>query len=106
MKRAIYVYKKIDNRKVESTVILKCKADKIEDFRTAVIKLVNETVKESGCETFKIFQNNAQPDEFILWEIFKDEAAMDIHMKMVYTQECFSLGLFEVILVTHHTEVV
>ena len=96
----------MSNKKIESTVILKCKANKIEAFRVAVAKLVNETVKESGCEIFKIFQNNAQSDEFILWEIFKDEASMDIHMKAPYTQECFSLGLFEVLSATDHTEVV
>ncbi|PXV67980.1 quinol monooxygenase YgiN [Dysgonomonas alginatilytica] len=95
----------MDNRKVESTVILKCKTNKIQEFRIAVAKLVNETVKEPGCEIFRIFQNNAQPDEFILWEIFKDAAALDIHMKAAHTQECFSLGLFEVVSATHHTEV-
>lgn len=56
----------MNNGKVESTVVLKCKADKIEQFKIAVSQLVYETVKEPGCEIFKIFQNKAQPDEFIL----------------------------------------
>lgn len=95
----------MDNKKVESTVVLKCKTNKIQEFKIAASKLVSETVKEPGCEIFKIFQSIAQPDEFILWEIFKDEAALDIHMKSTHTQECFSLGLFEVVSATHHTEV-
>lgn len=95
----------MDSGKVESTVVLKCKADKIEQFKVAVSQLVHETVKEPGCEIFKIFQNKAQPDEFILWEIFKDEASLDLHMKSKYTQECFSLGLFEAVSATYHTEV-
>ena len=96
----------MDSEKVESTVVLKCKADKIEEFKIAVSQLVHETVKESGCELFKIFQNKALPDEFILWEIFKDEVSLNLHMKSEYTQECFSLGLFEVVSATHHTEII
>lgn len=95
----------MENKKVESTVVLKCKVGKVQEFKIAVSKLVNETVKEPGCEIFKIFQNNAQPDEFILWEIFRSEEALNIHMKSTHTQECFSLGLFEVVSATHHTEV-
>lgn len=96
----------MNNRKVESTVVLKCKTNKIKEFKMAVSKLVNETIQEPGCEIFKIFQSSVQPEEFILWEIFKDEAALDIHMKSVHTQECFSLGLFEVVSATHHAEVI
>lgn len=94
------------DQKQESTVLLKCKADKIQEFKSAVSKLVDKTVKEPGCEIFKIFQNNENPDEFILWEIFKDKESLDTHMDSEHTQECFALGLFEVVSATHHTEII
>lgn len=92
------------SKKIESTVILKCKSDKIEEFKIAVKQLVDYTVRESGCELFRIFQNKEKADEFILWEIFEDEAALELHMNAEYTQACFALGLFEPVKVIHQSE--
>ncbi len=93
------------NVKKESTVLLKCKADKIEEFKVAVKELIKETVKEPGCELFKIFQVEDKPDHFVLWEVFKNQTALDIHMESNHTKTCFALGLFDPISLTHHTEV-
>lgn len=93
------------NRKIESTAVLKCKADKIEEFKLAIIELINKTVKEPGCEYFKIFQSDEKPDEFILWEIFENQEALDIHMESAHTRKCFALGLFELACITHQTGV-
>lgn len=92
------------SKKIESTVILKCKPDKIEEFKIVVKQLIAKTVKEPGCELFRIFQNKEKADEFVLWEIFKDEKAMEIHMNAEYTQACFALGLFEPVIVIHQNE--
>lgn len=93
------------NQKIESTAILKCKADKIEEFKLAIIELVRETEKEPGCEYFKIFQSNEKPEEFILWEIFDNQEALNIHMESEHTKKCFALGLFELVSITHQTGV-
>lgn len=92
-------------KKIESTAILNCKADKIEELKTALIELVNETVKEPGSELFRFFQNNEKPEEFVLWEIFKDQEALDLHMNSTHTQKIFALDLFELVSITHQTEV-
>lgn len=93
------------SNKIESTVILKCKADKIEEFKTAVSEFVSETVKESGCELFKILQNRDKSDEFTLWEIFTNQESLDIHMKSLHTQKIFALGLFEMVTKINQLEV-
>lgn len=93
------------NQKIESTAILKCKADKIDEFKLAIVELVRETIKESGCEYFKMFQSNENPEEFILWEIFNSQEALDIHMESEHTKKCFALGLFELVSIVHQTEV-
>jgi len=91
--------------KIESTVILKCKADKIEEFKAAVIEFVNDTVKEPGCELFKILQNRDKADEFTLWEIFKNQEALDLHMKSEHTKKIFTLGKFEMLSKINQVEV-
>ncbi|WP_165041393.1 putative quinol monooxygenase [Dysgonomonas sp. ZJ709] len=93
------------SNKIESTVILKCAPNKIEEFKIAVAELIKETVKEPGCELFRIFQNNEKPDEFILWEIFTNEWAMQEHMKKEHEKKYFALGLFEPLSAIHHSEI-
>ncbi|WP_165025829.1 putative quinol monooxygenase [Dysgonomonas sp. ZJ279] len=93
------------SQKVESTVILRCKKGKTAEFKNAVIKLVKETEKELGCELFRIFENKDNSEEFVLWEIFKNEEALEAHMQAAHTKECFALGLFEPISFIHHIEV-
>lgn len=95
----------MSTKKVESTVTLRCKIDRIDVFKDAIIKLIRETEKEPGCELFRIFQKNDIPEEFILWEIFKNNEALKVHMEAPYTKECFSLGLFEPVFSIHHTEI-
>ncbi len=41
---------------------------------------MDETVKELGSVIFKLFQSREIADQFILWEIFKDQEAFDSHM--------------------------
>ena len=94
------------NKKIESTVILKGEQEKIEEFKIAVAELIRETKKEPGVKVFRVFQNDLISDEFILWEVFKNQEAMDIHMESEHTKKCFSLGLFKPVSVTHHTEIV
>ena len=93
------------DRKIESTAILKCKADRIEEFKLAIVELVSKTEKEPGCEYFKIFQSDEDPEEFILWEIFNNQEALDIQIESEHTKKCFALGLFELVSIIHQTEV-
>jgi quinol monooxygenase YgiN len=58
-----------------------------------------EVVKEPGCEQFEVFQSAVNPDRLVLLEHWKDQAALDAHMKVNATrppmQEGLRLGMGE-----------
>lgn len=92
------------NHKTEATVLIKSKAGKAQELKSAILDLIEETLNEPGCELFKVFQHKANPEEFTLWEIFSNPAALKEHMDKSYTQQFFSLGLTESISASHHVQ--
>jgi quinol monooxygenase YgiN len=41
-----------------------------------------EAMKEPGCEQFEVFQSVLNPDKLALLELWKDQAALDVHAKV------------------------
>ena len=41
-----------------------------------------EVIQEPGCEQFEIFQSVLNPDKLTLLELWKDQAALDVHAKV------------------------
>lgn len=93
------------NPKVEATALIKSKPGKANVLKAALLDLIEETLKEPGCELFKIFQHDADPEALTLWEIFSSQAALTAHLQQSYTQKFFALELTESISVTHHRAV-
>ena len=52
-----------------------------------------EVVKEPGCEQFEAFQSAVNPDRLTLLEHWKDQAALDVHMKVNATRTPIPEGL-------------
>lgn len=52
-----------------------------------------EVVKEPGCEQFEVFQSAVTPDRLTLLEHWKDQAALDVHMKVNATRTPIPEGL-------------
>jgi len=50
-------------------------------------------VTEPGCEQFEAFQSVADPDKVVLLEHWKDQAALDAHMKVNATRAPIPEGL-------------
>lgn len=48
---------------------------------------------EPGCEQFEAFQSVADPDKIVLLEHWKDQAALDAHMKVNATRPPMREGL-------------
>lgn len=43
--------------------------------------------KEPGCERFDVLQKPAQPNEIVLYEIYRDRAAFDAHLASAHFKE-------------------
>lgn len=60
-----------------------------------VLEFVKQTVKESGCIEFFAVPGNLELKEILLWEIWKNEEALQDHMNEKYTKELLSKNLIE-----------
>ncbi len=54
-----------------------------------------EVAQEPGCEQFEVFQSVLDPDKLALLELWKDQAALDVHAKVNATRAPVPAGLRE-----------
>ena len=52
-----------------------------------------DVMKEPGCEQFEVFQSVLNPDKLALLELWKDQAALDVHAKVNQTRAPLPPGL-------------
>jgi quinol monooxygenase YgiN len=52
-----------------------------------------EVMQEPGCEQFEVFQSVLNPDKLALLELWKDQAALDVHAKVNETRAPLPAGL-------------
>jgi quinol monooxygenase YgiN len=52
-----------------------------------------DVLKEPGCEQFEVFQSVLNPDKLTLLELWKDQAALDVHAKVNTTRAPLPDGL-------------
>jgi quinol monooxygenase YgiN len=52
-----------------------------------------ECMQEPGCEQFEVFQSVLNPDRLALLELWKDQAALDVHAKLNATRAPMPEGL-------------
>jgi len=52
-----------------------------------------DVMKEPGCEQFEVFQSVLNPDRLALLELWKDQAALDVHAGVNATRAPLPPGL-------------
>ncbi len=52
-----------------------------------------DVMKEPGCEQFEVFQSVLNPDKLTLLELWKDQAALDVHAEVNKTRAPLPAGL-------------
>jgi quinol monooxygenase YgiN len=52
-----------------------------------------DVMREPGCEQFEVFQSVLNPDKLTLLELWKDQAALDVHAKVNTTRAPLPEGL-------------
>lgn len=92
------------SEKIEITAFIKAVPGQAEPLKKAIVELIEKTLEEPGCEIFKVFQSHENSEQFILWEIFTDQSALQAHMAKDYTKKYFSLGLALETTATRHSE--
>ena len=69
-------------------------------------KLQTQTRKELGCISFTFYQSKQELDTFILFEQFKDQASLDVHLTLAHTHKFFKHQLVSVNQITPLVELI
>lgn len=56
------------------------KPDQVEVYKTATLENARETIKEPGILRFDVFQDQADPTHFSLFEVYRDMEARQAHL--------------------------
>lgn len=59
---------------------IEAKADKIEQVKTALLKLIEPTRKEEGCLQYNLHQDNENPEIFLFYENWQSRTLWQTHM--------------------------
>ena len=86
-----YAQQKSEPMKKTVVARLTIKKEAVESFVQFAQKIVEETRKEAGCISYTLYKNTfGQDAEFIFYEEYKDQAAIDFHNKSEYLKQFFS----------------
>lgn len=76
-------------KKDQITIVvpIKAKDDKIEEVRCRLIEMVALTRKETGNIGYTLHVEFGNPGSFVIYENWKDQAALDFHMEQPYLKK-------------------
>jgi quinol monooxygenase YgiN len=69
---------------VTVTACIKVKSGMEEKFKQEYLPIVNLTITEEGCLSYKLHQSQADPSVFLLYEQWMSKADLDRHLQMPY----------------------
>jgi quinol monooxygenase YgiN len=70
--------------KMMITAKLSLKPDKIKDFIVAAREMIEKSNKESGCNSYQLYQDPYDNSKFIFVEEYKNQSAVDTHFGTDY----------------------
>lgn len=70
-------------------VIYTFPAERVDEAAKMLREMSETSVKEPGCTTFDVSRGIDDPNQFVLYEVWKDQAALDDHFK---TEHFIRLG--------------
>jgi quinol monooxygenase YgiN len=74
-------------------ITLNAAPGKGDEFAQALKGRCEEVMTEPGCEQFEVFQSALDPDKLVLLELWRDDAALEVHRKMNATRAPLPGGL-------------
>lgn len=79
---------------------IRATSNKLDAVRAALATLAAATCAEAGCIDFSIRECRDQPGTFLLWESWREKAALDKHFTLPHTRHYLSLNYTEVVEIT------
>jgi quinol monooxygenase YgiN len=68
-------------------------ADRADEAARLLAELRDYTVKEDGCLGYEVSRGNEDPNTFVLYEKWRDQAALDAHFEMEHFKRLGLNGL-------------
>ncbi len=72
---------------------LRAKAETVEQLKQVLFDLSSASSKEDGCHSYKVFLNQSDPLDLVLYETWRDQASVDAHLTTAHVQQAFAKGL-------------
>lgn len=60
--------------------------DKVEQLKSLLLSVIEPTRRESGCITYELLQNQADPTDFTFVEEWESETLLDTHLASTHIQ--------------------
>ncbi|HEY9103113.1 putative quinol monooxygenase [Chitinimonas sp.] len=86
----------MSQKEVRLTAVLRAQPGKEAELEATLRKLATEVRGEPGCVQYTLHANPAEPGEFVFYEIWADQAALDQHAQAPALQAV--RGPFELLL--------
>jgi len=67
--------------------------DTVDQLGAALFELAEASRQEDGCNGYKVFQSQANPLEFVCYESWASDAALEKHMTTPHVAQAFEKGL-------------
>lgn len=71
----------MSQKEVRLTAVLRAQQGKEAELEAILRKLAAEVRLEPGCVQYTLHANPAQPGEFVFYEVWMDQAALDTHAR-------------------------
>ena len=80
---------------IDVRVVLRARArpETIEQLKSVFFDLATASSKEDGCHSYKVFQNQSDPLDFVLYETWRDQPSLDAHLTTAHVEQAFAKGL-------------
>jgi quinol monooxygenase YgiN len=69
------------------------RAETVAQLTAVLFELAARSRKENGCNGYKIFQSQSDPLEFVCYESWASDAALEKHMTTPHVQQAFERGV-------------
>jgi len=69
------------------------RADTADAVKSVLFELADQSRKEDGCNAYKVFQSQTDPLEFLCYESWASDAALEKHMTTPHVARSFEKGL-------------
>jgi quinol monooxygenase YgiN len=72
---------------------LNAQPDRITQLKAVLLELAAQSRKENGCTGYEVLQNPSEAVDFVVYEAWAAEAALNAHMTTAHVERAFAEGV-------------